>query len=113
VLLSARVPGAEIPNVIELQEMRAMLAERVKTWTEEWKQQGREQGLAQGLERGERRGRHLGQVNLLRRQLDRRFAPLPGWIEERLAQASEAELERWADRVLDSANLDDVFRVAE
>lgn len=31
VLLPARVPGADIPNVIELQEMQAMLAERVKT----------------------------------------------------------------------------------
>ena len=40
VLLPARVPGVEIPNVNELQEMHAMLAERVKTWTEEWKQQG-------------------------------------------------------------------------
>ena len=33
VLLPARVPGADIPHVIELQEMQAMLAERVKTWT--------------------------------------------------------------------------------
>jgi hypothetical protein len=33
VLLPARVPGTDIPNVIELQEMQAMLAERVKTWT--------------------------------------------------------------------------------
>jgi hypothetical protein len=45
VLLPARVPGAEIPNVVELQEMRAMLAERVKTWTEQWKQRGLQQGL--------------------------------------------------------------------
>ncbi len=27
-------------NVVELQEMRSMLAERVKTWTEERKRQG-------------------------------------------------------------------------
>jgi hypothetical protein len=47
VLLPARVPGADIPHVIELQEMQAMLAERVKTWTEEWKQQGLQQGLQQ------------------------------------------------------------------
>jgi hypothetical protein len=39
-LLPARVPGAELPNANDLREMRAMLAERVKTWTEEWKQQG-------------------------------------------------------------------------
>ncbi len=44
VLVLARVPGAELPHVIELQEMQAMLAERVKTWTEEWKRQGLQQG---------------------------------------------------------------------
>ena len=82
-----------------------MLAERVKTWTEEWKQQGREQG--------ERKGRHLGEVNLLRRQLERRFGSLPSWVVERLEQASEAELEHWADRVLDCATLDGVFRAPE
>jgi hypothetical protein len=45
VLLPARVPGAEMPEVTDLQEMHAMLAERVKTWTEEWKQQDRSQVL--------------------------------------------------------------------
>jgi hypothetical protein len=82
-----------------------MLAERVKTWTEEWKQQGREQG--------ERKGRHLGEVNLLRRLLERRFGRLPSWVDERLEQASEAELEHWADRVLECATLDEVFRASE
>jgi flagellar biosynthesis/type III secretory pathway protein FliH len=98
-----------------------MLAERVKTWTEEWKQQGlaqgREQGLEQGreqgLEQGERKGRHLGEVNLLRRQLERRFGPLPSWVAERLEQASEAELEHWAERVLECATLEGVFRASE
>jgi predicted transposase YdaD len=117
VLLPARVPGAEIPNVVELQEMRAMLAERVKTWTEEWKEQGLEQGLEQGREQGreqgERKGRHLGEVNLLHRLLERRFGPLPSWVDERLEQASEAELEHWADRVLECATLEGVFRASE
>jgi flagellar biosynthesis/type III secretory pathway protein FliH len=98
-----------------------MLAERVKTWTEEWKQQGlaqgREQGLEQGreqgLEQGERKGRHLGEVNLLRRQLERCFGPLPSWVAERLEQASEAELEHWAERVLECATLEGVFRASE
>jgi flagellar biosynthesis/type III secretory pathway protein FliH len=102
-----------------------MLAERVKTWTEEWKQQGLAQGLAQGreqgleqgreqgLEQGERKGRHLGEVNLLRRQLERRFGPLPSWVAERLEQASEAELEHWAERVLECATLEGVFRASE
>lgn len=42
-----------------------MLAERVKTWTEEWKQQGRQEG------------RQAGEALVLRRLLTRRFGPLP------------------------------------
>jgi hypothetical protein len=46
-----------------------MLAERVKTWTEEWKQQGLQQGLEQWLQQGE--------ATVLRRLLTRRFGALP------------------------------------
>ncbi len=97
VLLPARVPGAEIPNVIELQEMHAMLAERVKTWTEEWKQEG------------VRQGRLEGEAKVVRRLLIRRFGVLPRWADERLEQASEAELDLWSERLLDYPSLDDVF----
>jgi hypothetical protein len=70
-----------------------MLAERVKTWTQEWKEQGRQEG----------------ETKLLRRQLTRRFGPLPSWAEERLGQAGEAELEEWGDRVLECRSLKEVF----
>jgi hypothetical protein len=53
-----------------------MLAERVKTWTEEWKQQGVP----------------LGEAKLLRRLLIRRFGALPAWAESRVEQAGEASL---------------------
>jgi hypothetical protein len=105
VLLPARLPGAELPEVIDLQEMHAMLAERVKTWTEQWKQPGVEQGLQQGLEQGVSQG----EAKLLRRLLVRRFGALPAWAEARLEHASEAELEVWADRVLECATLDEVI----
>ena len=78
-----------------------MLAERVKTWTEEWKQQGIEQGIERGVP--------LGEARLLRRLLTRRFGPLPPWVEGRLEQATEAELESWADRVLEFRSLEEVF----
>ncbi|HSS51158.1 MAG TPA: hypothetical protein VLX28_19635 [Thermoanaerobaculia bacterium] len=41
VLLPARAPGAQIPVVTELEEVKSMLAERVKEWPREWKQEGR------------------------------------------------------------------------
>ncbi len=66
-----------------------MLAERVKTWTEEWKQED--------------------ESKVLRRQLTLRFGPLLSWAEQRLSQASEAELECWTDRVLDAQALDANF----
>lgn len=79
-----------------------MLAERVKTWTEEWKEQGIRQGIEQGIPRGE--------AKLLRVLLLRRFGSLPAWVDEQLAGAREVELETWGERVLDALNLDDVFR---
>ena len=69
-------------------------AERVKTWTEEWKQQGISEG----------------ETKLLRRLLVQRFESLPAWAEARLEQAGEAELEIWADRVLDRATLEEVLK---
>lgn len=103
VLLPARVPGVEIPNVIELQEMRDMLAERVKTWTEEWKEQG--------LKEGQKEGRKQGEAKLLRKLLVRRFGTLPGWVDERLALAAEPDLDTWADRAFDAQSLDEVFDI--
>ncbi len=62
-----------------------------------------EQWIEQGVQQG--------QAALLRRQLTRRFGPLPDWAEERLTQAELAQLEAWADRVLDADTLDAVFPV--
>ena len=64
-------------------------------------ERGRQEGLQQGLQQGE--------ATVLRRLLTRRFGPLPLWAEERLAQASLQELERWADRVLEAQQLDEIF----
>ena len=63
---------------------------------------GASAGLQQGLQQGE--------ANVLRRQLTRRFGALPSWAEQRLGQAGEAELESWADRILEAQTLEDVFR---
>ncbi len=53
-----------------------------------------------------------GEATILRRQLTRRFDGLPGWVEERLAEANREQLESWADRVLDAKRLEDVFSPA-
>ena len=69
-------------------------------------------GIERGLQQGLQQGRQEGEATVLRRLLTRRFGPLPTWAEERLTQASLQELERWADRLLEASQLDEVF-VAE
>jgi len=109
VLLPARIPGTEIPDIIELQEMQTMLAERVKTWTEDWKEQGIQEGIQQGLQQG----LQLGEATLLQRLLLRRFGSLPAWVERHLQAADQAQLEGWGDRVLEAESLEDVFGESE
>ena len=66
--------------------------------------------VEEGIERGIERGRAEGERAVLERQLRRRFGPLPPEAAERLRRGSGAELEAWADNVLDAETLDAVFR---
>jgi hypothetical protein len=68
-----------------------------------------EQGLSQGLSQGLVEGEARGQVKLLLRQLARRFGPLPAETEPQLRRASQVELDRIADRLLEAHSLAEVF----
>jgi hypothetical protein len=68
----------------------------VQTFYEMVVQEGYEKGVAE-------------QRAILLRQLGRRFGAVPEPIAARVAAATSPELERWFDRVLDAASLDDVF----
>lgn len=50
-------------------------------------------------------GMRKGELNMLLRQLTRRFGPLDDATETRLQQASAAELERWTDNTFDARTL--------
>jgi flagellar biosynthesis/type III secretory pathway protein FliH len=71
--------------------------------------EGRAEGRAAGLDEGQAKGRIQGQAALLERQLSRRFGPLPEGAHDRLLRATQAQLESWADRVLDARDLTEVF----
>ena len=94
-----------------------MLAESVTEWTENWKQQGlregRREGLQVGRQEGLQEGRQIGRLEgestLLERLLAKRFGPLDNDLRARLQAASSEQLETWAERLLDAANLSDVF----
>ena len=72
-------------------------------------QQGMQQGMQRGMQRGMKQGHIEGERTLLERQLRRRFGLLAPEVAERLSQASAADLETWAENVLDAETLDDVF----
>ena len=57
-----------------------------------------------------RKGEQEGGAALLLRQLTHRFGPLGEAMSERVRRASPAELEHWAENILDARTLDDVFR---
>lgn len=58
---------------------------------------------------GRTEGRTEGEARVLRRQLTRRFGPLPAWVEAKLAGAGSDQLEAWADRVLETTTLEEIF----
>lgn len=47
---------------------------------------------------------------MLLRQLTRRFGPLGAPITEHVRNTSSAELEQWADNILDARTREEVFR---
>ena len=67
--------------------------------------EGEQRGVQQGLEQG----RASGERTLLIRQLNRRFGPLDPATQQRLESASTADLERWAENILDGKSLEEVF----
>ena len=69
----------------------------------------REEGMQRGMQQGMQQGRVEGERALLERQLRRRFGLLSPEIAARLGRASAADLETWAENVLDAPTLDDVF----
>lgn len=87
-----------LPKVRDLQELKMILADRFETWAREHEHKG----IEKGIEKGE--------ALLLQRLLVRRFGPLPGDLMARIGSATQEQIERWSDRVLDAASLEDVFR---
>jgi len=90
-----------LPKVRDLKELKMTLTDRFDAWIREYEQKGLEKGLEKGLAQGE--------ALLLQRQLARRFGPLPSDVIAQLGTATTEQLERWGDRVLDAASLEDVF----
>ena len=65
--------------------------------------------LERGMEKGLQQGLQQGQARLLERLLMQRFGELPPWVGDKLASATQAELQAWAEAVLAAPMLAAVF----
>lgn len=102
-------PGIRLPDINDHHEVHAVLEQRVEQWNRELIEKGRLQGLEEGRQEGQQQGLRLGEARVLARLLTQRFGPTPDWVEQRLAQADEAELERLTDRLLGAETIDALF----
>ena len=85
-------------------------------WTkghEEGHQEGHREGHRAGRRAGHREGRQEGQVALMERLIQRRYNEVPAWVRKRLEAATDEELARWGDRILDAPTLADLFKDEE
>jgi hypothetical protein len=105
VLLPARLPGVDLPEVADLNEVNTMLAERVKEWTRQWKEQGVQEGIEQGIEKG--------RVEVLTKMLELKYGTLPQWAQDKVAQADAKTIECWAGNLFKAETLEEVFEVAD
>ena len=67
-------------------------------------------GLEEGKQEGLQQGELEGERKVLRRQIERRFGPIPAWAEQHLATRSAAELEELSVRVLDAQSIEDLLK---
>lgn len=91
VLLPARLPRTPIPETRDLLEVRDMLAERVKEWTEQWKREGLEAGRREGLQQGLQQGRRQAAADALVAALEARFETVPDDILDQVRAVEDLE----------------------
>ena len=77
----------------------------VMTLAQQWYEEGRVEGEAKGRVEGEAKGR----AELLLKQLRLRFGSFPAPVVDRVRTASIDDLDRWGERILEAASLDELF----
>jgi len=77
-------PTRQLPPVNSLQELDMMIAEKPGIWAQHWRQEGQAEGRVEG------------QADLLLRQLQRRFGPVPEEIKQCVRAAKTEQLETWS-----------------
>jgi hypothetical protein len=68
-----------------------------------------DQTVVAGEAKGKALGRAEGRAEMLLRLLQKRFGAVPAATRKRVLAAAIADLDRWAERILDAATLAEVF----
>jgi len=97
VLLPVRLPEQALPEVNDLMEVDAMLAERVKEWTVEWE----EKGMQKGMQKGE--------ASLLLRLMHLKFGKVDAQILAKIESADADQLLIWSEHILSAKTVEDIF----
>ncbi len=101
IFLPSRMSGVTVPTMEKLEEVKPMIAENAIDWSAQWRQEGETIGR--------RKGRREGEADLLLRQLSRLYGPLAPEVERRVRGAEADQLLVWAERVVTSGSLEEVF----
>ncbi|AHK80078.1 hypothetical protein M911_14015 [Ectothiorhodospira haloalkaliphila] len=102
----------QLPRELEpefVQAVYALQEEKKMPYVNTIERVEREKALQQGLERGLERGRHQGVEGTLRKQLALKFGELPDWADERLAAATDAQLDDWVLRIMEADSLESLL----
>ena len=102
--LTAKEIWAMLNLVTPIQETRAY-----QSIFAEGEAKGKAEGEAKGKAEGEAKGKAEGKASALKRQLTRRFGPVPAWAERRIDAAPVALLDAWLDDIFDAASLEDLI----
>jgi hypothetical protein len=96
VLLPKNVPNVEIPEVVELQEMKTMLYERMQNW----------------YRTAETKGEARGEAKILVHMLEKKFGVLPASLRTRIDHLDSEDILKCSEQLLTAKTVQDVFKAS-
>ena len=73
------------------------------------REEGREEGIEQGIQKGMQKGMQKSALQLLMRQLEKKFGALSPDLVTKLEQSDETEILLWSENILTADTLGKVF----
>ncbi len=115
VLSKSNLNNADLSKeTMQLQEIKEMLAERVKKWPEKWFKEGlaegRVEGRVEGREEGEAKGKIKGKAELLIELLEKRFQALDKEQKEQIFSLESGVITLAIEHLFQASSLDEMFQ---